>query len=523
MNATPVLGNSYDEVPYDSHPFVQTHPSRLATVATLFGLTPSPVENCRVLELGCAAGGNLLPMAEALPRSWFVGVDLSGRQIADGERVLRKTGLTNLSLRHASIADVNDTYGTFDYILCHGVFSWVPPPVREKILEVCSQRLTPNGVAYISYNTYPGWHMRGMIREMMRFHAFRFDTPQQRVEQARALIDFLAQSAKQDGGPYSVLLRTELDSMKHQSDHYLYHEQLEDVNDPLYFHQFVARATAHGLRYLGESRVTTMVTGNFGADVQKTLAKLATDQIQTEQYLDFVRNRTFRETLLVRSEVQPDWGIVPERVYGLHVASGGKAAKPVDLTSDAPAQFQSRSGMVISATSPLFKAAMTVLAEAWPATRPFVELVPLAAAKLGRTATDADSQALALGLLNAFISCDLIELHAVPIAFARTPSQKPVALSHARVRAAEGEPAVANRRHEVVKLSDINFRLVPLLDGTRDRVALTDSLTALAIAGELTVQCNGQPITDPAALREALTAALDAALDMLAKDALLAE
>src|SRR5262249_14105371 len=156
--------------------------------------------------------------------------------------------------------------------------------------------LAPNGVAYVSYNTYPGWHMRGMIREMLRYHAFRFDAPEMRIGQARALLDFLTQSAKQDTGPYGALLRRELDLMKPQADDYLYPEQLDDVNDPVYFHQFSARAGAHGLRYLGEARVSTMVTGNFGPEVQKTLALLATDQIQTEQYLDFVRNRTFRET-----------------------------------------------------------------------------------------------------------------------------------------------------------------------------------------------------------------------------------
>jgi methyltransferase-like protein len=523
MNTATPPGNSYDDVPYESFPFVQTHPDRLATVATLFGLNPTPVESCRVLELGCAAGGNLIPMAEALPQSRFVGVDLSGRQIADGERIVRKTGLTNLSLRHASIADVDDTYGSFDYILCHGVYSWVPQSVQEMILAVCAERLTPNGVAYISYNTYPGWHMRGMIRDMMRYHAFRFETPDQRIGQARALIDFLAQSAKQDGGPYSVLLRTELELMKRQSDHYLYHEQLEDVNDPVYFHQFVARATAHNLRYLGESRVTTMVTGNFGADVQKTLAKLASDQIQTEQYLDFVRNRTFRETLLVRAEQQPDWGIVPERVYGLHVASSGKSAKPVELTSDASAQFQSRTGMSISTTSQLFKAAMTVLTEAWAGTLQFVKLLQLAAAKLGRPATNEDLQALALGLLNAYISCDVIELHAMPLRFARTAGTKPLALASARVLTAEGWTAVANRRHEVVKLSDLCVRLLPLLDGTRDRAALTDALTAMASAGDLTVQRAGESITDPSDIRSALAGALASTLDALAQDALLVE
>jgi methyltransferase-like protein/SAM-dependent methyltransferase len=516
--------SSYDEVPYDSHPFAQSHPSRLATVATLFGLQPTPVEQCRVLELGCASGGNLIPVAEAFPNSWFVGVDLSARQIADGERIIRRTGLSNVSVRQASITDIDDTYGPFDYILCHGVFSWVPRDVQEKIFEVCSRRLTPSGVAYISYNTYPGWHMRGMIRDMLRYHALRFETPEQRIGQARALLDFLAQSARQDGGAYGVLLRDELDLMKKQSDQYLYHEQLEDVNDPVYFHQFVERAAKHGLRYLGESRITTMVTGNFGPDVRKTLALLASDPIQTEQYLDFVRNRMFRETLLVRAEQNPNWAIDADRLNGLHVASPAQpTVTPVDVASERPVQFRSRSGIAVSTTSPLSKAAMLLLSEEWPATIPFAELLRGATAKLGREPTDQDLNGLAVSLINAHITSDLIELHASPSAFARAVSEKPVASPFARAQAAEGQREVTNRRHEAVRLTDLSLRLLPLLDGTRDRGAITDALTALAVSGDLTVQKAGQPVTDSAELRELLGGEVGPALEALARDALLIE
>jgi SAM-dependent methyltransferase len=215
---------SYDDVPYDSFPYPQTHPSKLAVTATLFGLAPPDVATCRVLELGCAAGGNLIPMAEALPAAEFVGVDLSARQISDGERLTRAAGITNVSLRAASITDIEESYGTFDYIVCHGVYSWVPPNVQDRIFDVCAARLAPNGVAYVSYNTYPGWHMRGMIRDMMRYHALRFDGPDERVGQARALLDFLAQSTQKDAGAYGVLLRSELELLRRQSDQYLYHE-----------------------------------------------------------------------------------------------------------------------------------------------------------------------------------------------------------------------------------------------------------------------------------------------------------
>jgi SAM-dependent methyltransferase len=190
MSASP--RTSYDEVPYDSYPFPQTHPDRLATIATLLGLQPAPVEHCRALELGCAAGGNLIPMALTLPDSTFLGIDLSARQIDDGRQTVAALGLTNIELRQLSILDVDASFGRFDYLICHGVFSWVPAAVQEKILAICAAHLAPHGVAYISYNTYPGWHLRGMIRDMMLYHAQQFREPAVRVRQARNLLDFLA-------------------------------------------------------------------------------------------------------------------------------------------------------------------------------------------------------------------------------------------------------------------------------------------------------------------------------------------
>ena len=127
-----------------------------------------------MLELGCASGDNLIPMALGLPNARFVGIDLSARQIEQGQRQVSALGLANIELRQYNIADVDASWGKFDYIICHGIYSWVPAPVRERLLAICRDNLAPNGVAYVSYNTLPGWHMRGMIRDMMIYHSAAF-------------------------------------------------------------------------------------------------------------------------------------------------------------------------------------------------------------------------------------------------------------------------------------------------------------------------------------------------------------
>ena len=98
--------SSYEELPYTRNPFHTTHPDCLATVAFLHGLEPPSSTRCRVLELGCASGGNLIPMAAGLPDSTFVGIDLSPRQISQGQELIDAVGLKNIELRPLSIMDV---------------------------------------------------------------------------------------------------------------------------------------------------------------------------------------------------------------------------------------------------------------------------------------------------------------------------------------------------------------------------------------------------------------------------------
>ncbi len=161
---------AYDEVDYPSHVYQQTHPDRLATIATLLGMNPAPVEACRVLEMGCGAGGNLIPMAFDLSESSFVGIDLAGSAIAQGRELIAALGLRNISLQQLDVMAFPSELGQFDYIVAHGLFSWVPDVVRDRLLAICRAHLAPHGVAYISYNTYPGCRLREIARDIMRFH-----------------------------------------------------------------------------------------------------------------------------------------------------------------------------------------------------------------------------------------------------------------------------------------------------------------------------------------------------------------
>ena len=168
----------YDRVPYPGDPFPQTHPDRLATVATLFGLRPAAPDGCRVLELGCGDGGNLVPMAYGLPGGSFRGIDLSVRAIERAQALAGALKLENVRFERADVSAAN---GEFDYVIAHGVYSWVEPPARDALLAACRRCLAPNGVAYVSYDVLPGGHLREITRQMLRWHLRDVDEPEQRI------------------------------------------------------------------------------------------------------------------------------------------------------------------------------------------------------------------------------------------------------------------------------------------------------------------------------------------------------
>ena len=514
-------GNTYDEIPYSVCAFAQTAPDRLGTIATLFGMKPAHPSHCRVLELGCASGGNVIPMALISPQSQFLGIDLSGRQIADGRAVVRELRLGNVQLRHASILDLDESIGQFDYILVHGVYSWVPPEVQQKILAICKRNLSEQGVAYVSYNCYPGWHARGAIREMLCYHTAQFSDPGQRVRAARGLLAFLARSAAACGdGGYSSLMRQELAVLLMTPDNYLLHEHLEEFNEPLYFHQFTQRAAENDLQYLGEAQITSMVASRFGAQAEHTLRQISPDLLHMEQYMDFLRNRMFRQTLLCHADVILDHSLKPEPVASFYVASSAEPGGSVDLASDAPAEYKGPGGTVALETrDPLMKSAMACLAERRPASMRFDQLVTNAATRLdAATPTSEERQQLAMRLLNCYAS-GLVELSLSPDPFITEVSERPTASRYARLRACSGDGKAVNMKLQSIALGEPACTLLRQLDGTHDMSAIADSV-AEWLQAQVAKSTTNTPLT-PQSAHQRATEYVRNILGELAKAALL--
>ena len=529
MSVSPDLQTRYDEVPYPSLPFPTTHPDHLAVVATLLGLSPARADRCRVLELGCASGGNLIPLAYAYPESSFLGVDLSVVQIRQGEELKAALGLGNIELRAMSILDVDDGSGTFDFIICHGVYSWVPEAVRYKILEICDRHLAPQGIAFVSYNTFPGWHMRGMIRSIMQLHERRYrDHPsQERIDQSRAILNFLAEAFPGQNTPYRVLLRAHREDLRESSDGYLFHEYLEECNEPVYFLEFCERLATVGLRYVGDSEFRDMFrTISLTTEVRDRLKAMDLNLLEMEQYLDLLNNRMFRQTLIGHSALRPDYVVRAGRMGAFHVGSPLRPSAPdPDLASDLPEEFTSDNGIILTTPIPIVKMALTFLGEIWPRLVAFNDLLDEARSRLSHPIPAnraADAQALGKALLTAYALAGrhLVWLWLCPPAFSTEVGAQPLASHLARLQATDTDK-VTNLRHEQVALTPFDARLLRLLDGTHDREDLVEVLRSSCQESELRLPQGGSTVTDISRVQSFLPEFIDERLRHFAKVSLL--
>jgi SAM-dependent methyltransferase len=475
----PAAWTAYDEVPYPGFPYPQTHPDRLATVGKLFGMAPAPVARCRVLELGCGDGGNLIPMAYGLPESGFVGIDLASRAVAKGQARARALGLDNIELICADLVDTGQAPGSFDFIVAHGVYSWVSDAVRDELLAVCAKALAPDGIAFVSYNALPGGHMRTMLREMMLFHARGTDTPSERVDRARGLLRMLAEAhAGSDG--YRGMLAEQLERTGRQSDAAILHDDLAADSRPFYFHEFAARAARHGLQYLAEADFFEMHAGTSSPALIAALDELGDDVLAREQYLDFLKCRLYRQTLLCRADVRLERRLTPEVAAGFLITSQARPAEGANLRDGSVVEFRDPRGTAIRTDGPLIKLALERLADSWPRAVAFDELLrgardAVSAADAPRPSRDA-AQVLGDSILRGY-AADVVQLHVDQPRFADVPGRHPRASALARLQAACGEP-LTTLRHASVRVDDAaGRRLVMLLDGSRDRHALVEAMS----------------------------------------------
>jgi len=469
--------DSYDALPYDSVPVHETHPAYLELVGSLFGLTPAVATRCRYLELGCASGGNLIPLAFALPDSEFLGIERSAAQVTAGQTLINALGLRNIRIEQADVLDYHiDGLGQLDYIVAHGFYSWVPEAVRTRMFEMLSAALAPQGIAYVSYNVYPGWRWRGMVRDLVRYASRNGQTPPEQLALAQEAIRNTEVALAGRTDPVAKLLRDELAILQTRHPSYLYHEYLVAENTPCLFSDFMALAEQYGLQYLAETELHTMFSDGLGTEAS-AMVDAAPDIVAQEQIMDLLRLRLFRQTLLCRRDLQIERELDLDRFAGLayHASLVPRTARPLNVVGERT--FETPEGDAIVVTHPLTEAALIHLAEVYPDAVAYPELADRAVARVRQAGGPAgEPDALLLELLRLFLR-QVIGASRQPEAVPRGKPTRLRATALARAQAAAGLGHVATLRHKPMEIDPVMARLIELLDGNRDRRALTALLT----------------------------------------------
>lgn len=472
---------AYDQVMYPELLHPQTHPARLAAIGQLFGLRPAGVENCRVLELGCGSGTNSIVLAASLPQSVFTAIDLAKGQIDAGRRTLGEIGLKNLRLIHGDVCEMRrEDFGEFDYIIAHGFYSWTPAGVRDRALAVCRELLAENGLALMSYNTLPGFHLRLMMRRMMSYHTGGEPHSEEKVSKGLDFLEFLSR-AMGNRSVFGQIVEREYELIKKNPVGVVMHDELEEVNKPVYFHEFIEHAGRHELRFVSELEYFTTRDAGYSPAARDLLAGCAADRVTREQYIDFLRNRRFRQTLLCRREdtVSPEPQV--ENIKGLQITAAIRPlSTEIDLAPNRSVSFAGRKGdNRFELDHPLTKAALAYLGRIYPRSADFETICKkaremLEAAEINGDPNSSGPDRRILGeVLLEIYGAGLVSFSTRDFGWTEEPGEKPLSGRLARWQIGKGFREVINLRLENTRIDDELSRLLLLLaDGTRTREEL---------------------------------------------------
>ena len=301
----------YKELGYKSYPFPFTTPAYLEAYGILVGLKPPAAKTARVLELGATYGGNIISQAVHNPEATFVGIELSQDQVEKGNKIIGDSKLDNVSLVQGDILNFDESMGTFDYIIAHGFYSWISNEMKDKLLDIISNHLADNGIAYVSYNTYPGWHTMEEVRQLMLFANRGHDesTHKEKVLRGKTVGSLVGaqilnyDNLKERNNKFLGALR----SVMQKDDYYVGHDHLEPHNDPCYLYQFNDHLKANNLAYVGDADLTLSMVRTYDESIADKLEQLAPNsQADQEQYLDFMLDTTFRKSIICKASAAKD-------------------------------------------------------------------------------------------------------------------------------------------------------------------------------------------------------------------------
>jgi methyltransferase-like protein/SAM-dependent methyltransferase len=459
--STDKIKEAYQSIPYEGHAFAHTDPNHLAALGALFGLNTAHPSSCRVLEIACAEGRNLFPLAAKYPSSEFVGIDLTDGHIQTALSRTQQLDLKNLSFHCCDYADFSND-SEFDYIIIHGLYSWIPRDDRTSLLRQSRKLLSGSGVIYVSYNTLPGWHLRKIIRDFLLYTTREISSAKEKLQAAREALRLWAKGSENPLTVSQQLIKAMLHSLEHLPDWYIFHELLELHNYPLYFQEFIVEAAEGKLQYVCDSEVSTVSDYDLPEETQAVVRTLASDILSHEQYNDFMRQRMFRRSLLARDDASIDRKDMLSVIVNLEFSS---ALTQERETEDATV-FKSPQGAEFEVpVKTELSAALKALTSSWPGTMSFAALFD-AAKKCGEASQGQPSREQLSADLFQCLMRNMLWLHREAVSLPDTLPTSPFA-PHVTRQETTWSEHTTSLKHEDVILSKPERHLVQALDGTR--------------------------------------------------------
>jgi SAM-dependent methyltransferase len=296
------------DVPYPRNFVPQLAPTMMRLVAALALHPPPPGDDFDYCELGAGRGDTLALLAAASPAARFVGIDIASDHVAFARALAERGGLTNLRLIEGDFEDValRDATSDFDFIVAHGVLSWVSPAKRAALFAFARAKLKPGGLLFISYNALPGWAVMEPLRRIMLEHAATVGGST--LDRARAAYDFARRLAEAKAGYFAShpTAQKMLDLMEQGGLAYVAHEYFHAHWHPMHFADMDAELRASGLSFAGQMPLYLNVPDLAMPPGMKALAKEAKDRVAFEGLKDFASNELFRSDVYVRDDAHED-------------------------------------------------------------------------------------------------------------------------------------------------------------------------------------------------------------------------
>lgn len=465
-----------------------------------------------------------MAIATACPTAECTGIDNATEQIVSGRQAIHEIGLNNIELINSDFGALTDSSKHYDYIICHGVFSWIPTEQQDRLLATIKQLLAPQGLAYLSYNCLPGWQSRDALRRLLLEQTDAISDNTEKIRVARELMGWLLEILCDDYSPYALGLKSELENIQHHSDSFILHELLNSHTSAMYFSAFAKKLAEHHLRFMCEARFGRTLSHRLtkeGVSCEKCLStSLDNHQLNVESFLSYIYPTALRRSLICHDHQIPLNYPRIDQIRSFFLASPLVPTSPPELHDSVVNEYAAPQGFMVEVKEPLFKEALAIMADKWPQAISFKELSEELSLTHQHISKNDKTDKKLIDFLFDFYCQELIELYSAPLPFTLSIRDKPQISALARWQL-QNQNWATNLRHEYVILNEFGRSVAKLCNGRNSPADIANAIQKEMTMGNLEVAISGQKVIEPDQQANLIEQSLSETLTELSQKALM--